>query len=136
MVRLRGADRRRTAVGHHAADHLFSKTSGTTCTGPSNNVVPGGFGWVADPGTCTKASVIDSILASDTGNSVPSGCSVADFQAVQNQVVLIPIFDQAGSTGSNAWYHVYKYAAFKITGYHFGGQYSTTPDLARAVTAA
>lgn len=107
---------------------LFSKASGPTCTGPSNNVVPGGFGWVnPDPGTCTKASVIDSILTSDTGNSVPSGCSVADFQAVHNQVVLIPIFDQAGSTGSNAWYHVYGYAAFKITGYHFGGQYSTTP---------
>ena len=53
---------------------------------------------------------------------------MADFQAVQNQVVLIPIFDQAGSTGSNAWYHVYEKAAFKITGYHFGGQYSTTPS--------
>ena len=50
---------------------------------------------------------------------------MADFQAVQNQVVLIPIFDQAGSTGSNA-HHVYG-TRFKITGYHFGGQYSTSP---------
>jgi Flp pilus assembly protein TadG len=108
---------------------LFPKTSDAGCTGPSGNHVPGGFGWVnPDPGTCTKASVIDSMMASDTGNSVPSACSPADFQALQNQVVLIPIFDQAGGTGNNAWYQVYGYAAFKITGYHFGGQYSTSPQ--------
>ncbi len=29
--------------------------------------------------------------------------------------------------GSNAWYRVHGYAAFKLTGYHLGGQYSTTP---------
>jgi len=30
-------------------------------------------------------------------------------------------------TGNNAWYRVYGYAAFKLTGFHLGGQYDTTP---------
>ena len=33
------------------------------------------------------------------------------------QTVLLPLFDESGATGSNAWYRVYGYAAFKLTGY-------------------
>jgi Flp pilus assembly protein TadG len=107
---------------------LLSKTSGTTCTGPSGNVVPGGFGWVdPDSGACTKASVINSILTSSTGNSPPNGCSQAQFAALVGHDVLLPIFDQAGGTGNNASYRVYGYAAFRITGYYFAGQYSKNP---------
>jgi len=45
------------------------------------------------------------------------------------QTVLLPIFDTYGSTGSNAWYHVYGYAAFHLTGYQFVGsfKYGTKP---------
>jgi hypothetical protein len=43
--------------------------------------------------------------------------------ALLGRTVLLPIFDEAGGTGSSAWYHVYGYAAFRITAYHFGGQY-------------
>jgi hypothetical protein len=43
---------------------------------------------------------------------------------MQGRTVLLPIFDASGGTGSGAWYHVYGYAAFRITGYFFGGQYS------------
>ena len=43
------------------------------------------------------------------------------------QTVLLPLFDQSGATGSNAWYRVYGYAAFKLTGYALGGQYNTSP---------
>ena len=35
--------------------------------------------------------------------------------------MLLPIFDQANESGSHATYRVYGYAAFVITGYHFGG---------------
>jgi hypothetical protein len=103
---------------------LFTKTSGTGCTGPSGNVVPGGFGWLdVDPGTCHATSDIAAILWSSTGNSVPSGCSPASFDDLRGETVLLPIFDASGGTGNNAWYRVYGYAAFTITGYYFAGRY-------------
>ncbi|WP_153505869.1 pilus assembly protein TadG-related protein [Cumulibacter manganitolerans] len=103
----------------------FTKTSGTTgCTGPSNNLVPGGFGWLSvNAGTCKTTSAINSTMWTSTGASVPTGCSVGDFSALQNRTALLPIFDQSGENGTNAWYRVYGYAAFQITGYYFGGQY-------------
>lgn len=112
------------------ADTIYFPKSSTDpdtlpCTGPSNNIVPGGFGWLpADSGTCQATSAIAGILYSDPGNSVPSSCNPADFQAFQNKTVLLPIFDQSGASGSNAYYRVYGYAAFTVTGYHFAGQYS------------
>ncbi len=100
----------------------FTKSSQTSCTGPSNLVVPGGFGWVTpDSGQCSTTSAISSILNSDTGASVPSSCTTADFLAVQNKTVLLPIFDQSGGTGRNSWYKIYAYAAFTITGYSSPG---------------
>ncbi|GAA4426044.1 hypothetical protein GCM10023169_24460 [Georgenia halophila] len=108
---------------------FFTKSSGTSCTGPSNNFVPGGFGWLTvNGGSCQTTSAIDDVLWSDTGENVPSGCTTADFAAVQNQTVLLPIFDDTGGTGSSAWYRLYGYAAFTITGYHFVGQYSWSAD--------
>jgi Flp pilus assembly protein TadG len=111
----------------------FTKTSGTTgCTGPSHNFVPGGFAYLDTPsGKCEAASAREERSYSSTGNSVPSDCSTADFSAwadPRNPVpVLLPLFRESGDTGSNAWYQVYGYAAFTITGYHLGGQYSTSP---------
>ncbi|GAA4283037.1 hypothetical protein GCM10022261_05680 [Brevibacterium daeguense] len=105
---------------------FFTKSSGTTgCTGPSSNVVPGGFGWLTvNAESCRTTSAIDEILWSDTGENVPSSCTTADFTEVQNTTVLLPIYDEAGGTGSSSWYRLYGYAAFHITGYHFVGQYS------------
>ena len=104
----------------------FTKSSGVPgCTGPSNNVVPGGFGWLtANPGTCNTTSAISGVLRSDPGNSVPSSCSREDLVAMHGKTVLLPIFDQVDDSGSNATYRVYGYAAFLITGYHFGGLHS------------
>lgn len=103
----------------------FTKTSGTTCTGPSNNIVPGGFGWLnTNSGTCTATTNEDQVVETDPGASVPTGCTTDDFAAMQNQVVLLPIFDEYDGTGTNAKYTIYGYAAFKLTGYHFGGQYT------------
>jgi Flp pilus assembly protein TadG len=107
----------------------FTKTSQTTgCTGPSNNVVPGGFAYLdTDPGACEVTTAIDGQWFSKTGNSVPSTCSVSDFSGWVGRTVLLPLFEEAGESGSNAWYRVYGYAAFRLTGYHLGGQYSTSP---------
>jgi hypothetical protein len=108
---------------------LFTKTSATGCTGPSHNVVPGGFAYLeTDPGKCQATSARTGRSMSSTGNSVPSPCSVADFSAFVGRTVLLPIFDESGQTGSNAWYRVYGYAAFKLTGYFFGGQFRTSPQ--------
>ena len=109
---------------------FLTKSSNTIedCTGPSDNVVPGGFGYlVTDPGQCRATSAVAGRSTSSTGNTPPSDCSTADFTRFLGSTVLLPIFDQFGETGSNAWYRVYGYAAFRITGYSLGGQFSTTP---------
>jgi Flp pilus assembly protein TadG len=108
---------------------FFTKTSATTgCTGPSNNIVPGGFAYLDTPsGKCEAASARNERSYSSTGNSVPSDCSTVDFSEWIGDIVLLPLFEESGDTGSNAWYRVYGYAAFKLTGYHLGGQYTTTP---------
>ncbi|MBB1024486.1 MULTISPECIES: pilus assembly protein TadG-related protein [unclassified Dietzia] len=101
-----------------------SKTAGANgCTGPSGNHVPGGFGWLAaNSGRCSVANRINEVLWSDPGNSVPNACTDADLIALRNATVLIPVFDESGDSGSNAWYRVYGYAAFRITGYRFSGR--------------
>lgn len=104
----------------------FSKTDGTTdCTGPSGNAVPGGFAWIVTiAGTCTaRTTTAMTKVASDPGQSIPSSCSTAAIAALQNTTILLPVFDKFGGTGSGAWYHPYAYAAFRLTGYNFGGQY-------------
>ncbi|MGB3829837.1 MAG: pilus assembly protein TadG-related protein, partial [Ornithinimicrobium sp.] len=103
----------------------FTKSSDTTCTGNSGNLVPGGFGWLTpDAGTCNATTGAGGILYSDPGESVPSGCTTADFADAQYETVLLPLFDQYDGSGSSAIYRIYGYAAFKVTGYHFVGQYS------------
>ena len=104
---------------------LLPKTDNSSCTGPSGNPVPGGFGWLRTDGSGCRAttSVLTPQVPSDPGRSRPSGCTTADFAAQQNKTVLLPVFDTFGASGSGAWYHVHAYAAFRITGYSFGGQY-------------
>jgi Flp pilus assembly protein TadG len=107
----------------------LTKTSSTTCTGPSNNIVPGGFGWLTvNSGTCGTKTSIGNTIASDPGNSVPNGCSTSSFSSLVGTTVLLPLFDSYAGSGSNATYRVYGYAAFQLTGYFFGGQYSAGTD--------
>lgn len=107
----------------------FTKTSQTIgCTGPSGNAVPGGFAYLdTDPGRCDTTTAMDGQWTSKTGNSVPSTCSVADFSQWLGQTVLLPLYDEVGASGTNAWYRVYGYAAFRLTGYSLGGQYYSSP---------
>jgi Flp pilus assembly protein TadG len=106
----------------------LSKTAEDLCTGPSGNAVPGGFGFLeTDDDACESTSSIDEPLQSEPGESPPAACDAADFRAYIGRTVLLPIFDEAGGTGNGAWYRVYGYAAFKLTGYHFTGQFKTEP---------
>jgi hypothetical protein len=63
----------------------------------------------------------------DTGQSPSNGCSAADFASYLGRTVLLPIYDEAGGTGSNGWYRVYGYAAFVLKGYAFTGQFKSSP---------
>jgi Flp pilus assembly protein TadG len=103
----------------------LTKSAGVnSCAGPSGNVVPGGFGFVeTDAGHCSVTSGIDLVMNSDTGQAAPNGCEPADFAAMVDKTVLLPLFDEYGENGSHAWYRVYGYAAFHLTGYQFVGQY-------------
>lgn len=105
----------------------LTKSAGVAdCAGPSGNVVPGGFGFLATGGrTCQVTSSLDQRLSSSPGNTPPSGCDAATFAGYVDRTVLLPIFDEFGGTGSGAWYRVYGYAAFRLTGYDFGGQFTT-----------
>jgi Flp pilus assembly protein TadG len=106
----------------------LTKSTPDSCTGPSGNVLPGGFGYLqADASGCKTTSAINGQSISSTGNTPPSSCAPADFNGWLNQTVLLPIFDNSGLTGSNGWYHVYGYAAFRLTGFFFGGQYASSP---------
>ncbi len=119
--------------GTTARTIYFTKSSpsvaGTPdCTGPSNNIVPGGFAWLdTDAGVCGATTEADGTVYSSTGNSVPSPCTPTYIAGLVGRTVLLPIFEQSGGTGANAWYRIYGYAAFRITGYSFGGQYKSSP---------
>ena len=105
---------------------FLPKTDGTACTVPTGNPVPGGFAWLKADGTeCTNTSgtAVDR-TPSDSVARCRRSAAEADFVAMRNRSLVVPIYDTFGGTGSNAWYHVYAYAAFRITGYSFGGQYT------------
>jgi hypothetical protein len=63
--------------------------------------------------------MLSQTLATSAGNAVPASCTPQDFLALQDRTVLLPIFDQTYEQGSNAFYRVWGYAAFRITGYYF-----------------
>lgn len=65
-------------------------------------------------GCCTKVGVsgLDQI-GSLPGNKVSADCSYY----IDNKItVTVPIWDSAGGTGQNGWYHIVGFAGFQITG--------------------
>ena len=82
--------------------------------------IPGGFGWLeTDPGqTCHVTTRIGERAGSEPGNT-PKRC---DLTAIRGKSVLLPLYVDRGGNGRNAWYEVYGYAAFTVTGYYFSGQ--------------
>lgn len=103
-------------------------TPAGTCSGAGGNsptIVPGGFGWLETDAkkSCSTTTNINTKAYSEPGNT-PKQC---DLSTIRGKTILIPLFDEADSASSHgngrgAWYEVYGYAAFHVTGYHFSGQ--------------
>jgi hypothetical protein len=103
----------------------FPEEPDTGCTGKSGAAVSSGFGWLStDAGSCQTTTAISDRVGSSTGDAPSAGCRPADLAAFQGKTVLLPVFDASGGSGSQAWYQVHGYAAFKITGYYFAGPYN------------
>lgn len=91
-----------------------------------NNKLPGGFGWITTTGTkcsvtMTAGQSNDSGIwfDSDPGASAPSTCGTSDFNQMNDQTVLLPLFDLATGAGTAVKYYVKGFAAFHVTAYHF-----------------
>ncbi len=112
--------------------YLSKSANAGQCFPNSGNAVPGGFGWLmANAAACTATSTLAAqYVYSDPGNSVPSTCQTSNFTDQLGKTILLPLFDTVGGTGSNAWYHLYGYAAFRLIGYNFASQYTaySPPD--------
>ena len=52
-------------------------------------------------------------IGSLPGNKVSADCS---YWIANEVTVTVPIWDVAGGTGQNAWYHIVGFAGFQITG--------------------
>ena len=118
-----------SATTVHTINLTKSTPADQSCTGPSNNFVPGGFGYLdTEPGMCGAASAVQTRSYSSTGNALPSSCSAAYLASWVDRTVLLPIFDEYGGTGNNAWYRVYGYAAFRLTGYDLGDHVNTSKN--------
>jgi hypothetical protein len=51
-------------------------------------------------------------IGSLTGNKASADCSYY----IDNEIVVtVPVFDSAGGTGANAWYHIVGFAGFQLT---------------------
>jgi hypothetical protein len=116
------------AVGPEQIVYLSKTSTAGDCDKPqSGNYVPGGFGYINDDaGPCTAETGIGDNVLTTPGNAVPSTCTPEFFEDLVDTgtPVLIPIFDNYGGTGNNAWYHLTGYASFRLTGYRLGGQYN------------
>jgi len=90
---------------------------------PSGQLLPGGFGWLADPtGQCRTdvGAAMSAPIRSDTGNSVPSGCD-AVLTARKNTTVVLPVYSDVTGSGSGGRYTIKGWAAFELLGWRFPG---------------
>ena len=102
-------------IGYHDGPSCASSNG-------SGHVVPGGFGWLdSDPGKCgASITLAHPTVSSKSGVSEPSVCSTT-FDSLKNQIILLPVYDDAGGNGTNAWFHIKAFAAFQLQGFNFPG---------------
>lgn len=77
--------------------------------GPDGNAPPGN-----SYGCCTQLSGDPDLdrIGSLPGNKASADC---DYYIDNKVTVTVPIWDYAGGTGANAWYHIIGFAGFQIT---------------------
>ena len=98
--------------------------AGTSCAGgPSGWDLPGGFGWLDDTtGSCAATVDINNVYHDNSGVSASTACKTALQTARTNRtVVYLPVYDGAGGSGHNGYYHLKGFAAFVVTGYYLPG---------------
>jgi Flp pilus assembly protein TadG len=96
-------------------------TSGTSCSGnPSGWILPGGFGWLADAtGDCQAYVDLNGVYRGDTGVSASTACKEELADARDHKTtLLVPVYDGAGGTGHEGYFHLKGFASFVITGYN------------------
>jgi hypothetical protein len=87
--------------------------------------LPGGFGWMRPGAGCELTLSAGDTASEKPGNSIPSGCDLADLVGT---TVLLPIFDDVnGLGGANGRYHISGFAALRVTGYRFPGESAGSP---------
>jgi hypothetical protein len=100
-------------------------STATTCGAapPSGWNVPGGFGWLdEDGGSCTFLLGADLNYGGDPGTAPSEDCKdTLEALRDSHQVIALPIYDGERGTGATAEYHLYKLAAFVVTGYSLPG---------------
>lgn len=109
-------------------EQVIVTTPAGTCSGSADSsptYLPGGFGWLETDvkKSCNATTRIGTRAESEPGNTAKH----CDLSTIRDRTILVPIFDDAdpdekGGQGRGAWYMVYGYAAFTVTGYHFSGQ--------------
>jgi Flp pilus assembly protein TadG len=105
-----------------------STSAKSGCAGPSGNLVPGGFGWLAPTGACSATTTQIGVLQpTSPGNSPSNTCLPSDFNSWIGRTTLLPVYDYVYDTGNNAQYRVFGYIAFKLKEYYFAGSF-TSPD--------
>ncbi|WP_415854587.1 pilus assembly protein TadG-related protein [Sinomonas sp. G460-2] len=118
------------SVATGAIQLVTYKPGNAPCTSVSGHTIPGGFGWLNEPNPSICAAPTDSngIVGSNTGAAYPGGpCDAilnnwaAQINAGQTVEGTFPVFDDAGGTGANGWFHILGYATFEIIGWKFSG---------------
>ncbi len=109
---------REVALGIHAG-------TATHCSvgPPPGWSLPRGFGWLDEDGSeCHFTLEADLTYAGDLGASVSPDCR-QELRRLRDthQVVAMPIYDGERGHGPNGQYHLYKLAAFVVTGYALPG---------------
>ncbi len=101
---------------------IFYDENKTCKKDPTSGDIPGGFGWLTQvAGTCEAYVDFDAAtVPSEPGNSQPADCD-ATLSTLKGSTILIPIFDESTGTGATGFFHLYAFAAFKVTGWKFAG---------------
>lgn len=119
-----------TATATGATQLITYKPGMPNCTSVSGSSIPGGFGWLnqSPANSCLSPTDANGIVATDTGANYPGGyCDTilngwaSQINAGQPVYGIFPVFDNAGGTGNNGWFHILGYATFQIIGWKFSG---------------
>jgi len=104
--------------------------SGNDCAGNAGSgwQLPGGFGWLDDPGNNCKTYIdINNTYHDNTGVAQDGACTAPPITSAfedslyKHTILYLPIYDGTQGTGSNGTYHLAGFASFVITGGWFTG---------------